>query len=420
MKNTIKLLTAALLAAVILFCGTACEYVSGADASGVNIGSLPRYTVKPVQSAEPSSQTQSTTPLPSSSQTEQTQEPPHTDPLPEFTNAITGEPSFFDSTGLLPIAVVIDNGSGALAHQTGVYDADVLYETLVAPGVTRFLGIYSDYRAVDLICNVREGRASDVYLASEFGAVLVCHGGINGGESSGFKTALAAFYGDENAYISTVNEPAWTAQNASSLDTVKYYTDDYRTDIKYDTVLTPKAVDFVLSSEKYSPFVKCGGTLDGELKLPVKFAECDFDGESAKEFELVFTGSGIKTSLCKYVTMKYDEDAGVYKRYQGTQKHIDSESGEQLAYSNVLALFTDVTFTDGETTASPIYTDVGVFGTGMGYYFFHGKGVRIIWSNDEKDGLVLYSADGEITLSSGKTYIAFLDKANKSSVNIIK
>jgi hypothetical protein len=104
---------------------------------------------------------------------------------------------------------------------------------------------------------------------------------------------------------------------------------------------------------------------------------------------------------------------GAYYRYQNGVAHTDSVTGEQLHFTNLITLFTDVSRVQG-TIEDPNVASVKTTGSGSGYYFYNGKCIQINWSKLTGDSaLTLTTATGEeLTLASGSTYIAYLDNTN--------
>ena len=75
-----------------------------------------------------------------------------------------------------PVAVMINNISIAQKVQTGVNDADIVYETEVEGGITRLMAVYQDVSKVSQIGSVRSARYPYVDLALGHDAIYVHHG----------------------------------------------------------------------------------------------------------------------------------------------------------------------------------------------------------------------------------------------------
>lgn len=416
-KNTKNALALLLAAAVMVLAVTSCQIITTADATGesnVVISKDPIYSEEATAGATEATTVPTTEAATTAATTETAAEIAPI--LPTYINPLTKTGAAADPSGLRPMAAVVDNSQSALPHQTGIAAADILCETLTSPGTTRFLAIYSDYRAAGEICNVREARVHDVRIAAGFNAFLVCSGGhADTTEEYDFFSAVRKTYGSEKGYVDTMEESAWNARNGDALGTIRFY-DNYRTDIRYDTVVTPEAIE--LTAKSGSAFTQSGASVRGNVINPFFFSDASLAGESAPSVTLTFTASGVSSNLEKTVTFVYDDGQGEYLRYEGTRAHVDSQSGEQLAFTNLVVLLTDVKYIAGDSDADPLTTSVTVYGSGTGYCFAGGKYTEIIWVNTEKSGLKLYTSDSTLSLMPGSTYVGYLNKSNAGSVKI--
>ncbi len=346
-----------------------------------------------------------------------------------FINPLTGLKTSYDASQKRPVAIVVDNINLALPHQTGLNQADVLYETLVAPGITRFLMVVSNYTNIANVCNVRSARIFHIDLAANHNAILVCHGGST---YEAFATVASMRLGgawneelgkNTYGYINTKDEYAFgTQEGGLKYGTIKYYTGTYnsgRVDLKYDTLVTAGALIATLQSST-SRFRLSGNSVDGLTKQSLKFVTAGT--------EKVMAGASTATNVILNFTMdnfegdknvSYMLKNGKYFRYQNGVAHTDAVTGEQLAFTNLVTLFTDVTRVNG-TIEDPNVASVKTTGTGSGYYFYNGKCIPINWSKLTGDSaLVLTTVTGEeLTLATGNTYIAYLDNTNTASAVI--
>jgi hypothetical protein len=327
-------------------------------------------------------------------------------------NLLTGEPAVNASSSIRPIAVVVDNISNSYKNQTGLDQADVLYEALVAPGITRFLMVVSDYTLLDSICNIRSGRDYHMDLAAYHNAVLVCHGGSST-VNYDFFTLAAQRYGSRWGYIDTEFEKWFYMKDYGNLyGTIDHYGD--RRDIAYDTLFKPAALTALIESGE-SRFQKQGnGSLSGKAKESLHFVEYgtkkNMSGaSSATQISLKFkceNSTGVKS-----VAYVYSAAQGKYLRLQDGAAHVDSQTGKQLAFTNVITLFTDVRAVDTGLASDPSMTlmETRESGRGYGYYFTDGRVIEIRWSSDGEN-LHLEEPDGSVLrMNTGNTYIGYLD-----------
>ena len=327
-------------------------------------------------------------------------------------NLLTGEPAVNASSSIRPIAVVVDNISNSYKNQTGLDQADVLYEALVAPGITRFLMVVSDYTLLDSICNIRSGRDYHMDLAAYHNAVLVCHGGSST-VNYDFFTLAAQRYGSRWGYIDTEFEKWFYMKDYGNLyGTIDHYGD--RRDIAYDTLFKPAALTALIESCE-SRFQKQGnGSLSGKAKESLHFVEYgtkkNMSGaSSATQISLKFkceNSTGVKS-----VAYVYSAAQGKYLRLQDGAAHVDSQTGKQLAFTHVITLFTDVRAVETGLASDPSMTlmETRESGRGYGYYFTDGRVIEIRWSSDGEN-LHLEEPDGSVLrMNTGNTYIGYLD-----------
>ena len=321
-----------------------------------------------------------------------------------YINPLTGlKTSKNDPSNKRPIAVVIDNISNAYKNQKGLYQADILYEALVAPGITRYLAVIEDYESVSDICNVRSGRDYHIDIAQGHNAILVCHGGsIN--EKYDFYQRVANRLGNRFAMVDTMFEPitSWK-ENGETYGTIQ--NKGSRKDLLHDTVVNGTALKLMITG-KSSRFAKSGTSYTGAPK-GFKFGTSSAVASniSARTVKIDFTMDN-NTSK-KEVTFEYDSSSSKYIR---SQVAVNGLSGEQLSFTNVIFLGVDVTCDKGPKE-DPKIAFISVTGAGKGYYCYGGKMIAINWAKSANGTLILTTENGtELTLAAGNTYIGYLEK----------
>ena len=98
----------------------------------------------------------------------------------------------------------------------------------------------------------------------------------------------------------------------------------------------------------------------------------------------------------------YNEEDGLYYRYQFNQEHIDEMNGEQVAVSNVI-----FKICHGEVRDQNDYLAFGVHGEGKAVIFTNGKAIEGTWKRTSDSAAnMFYDEDGnEIVFNQGKTWI---------------
>lgn len=417
MKKAMKKLVAAALAALVTTTAlTGCKNNKTDNTTENPFATLPENTTASTESNSDS--TEST----SDSSSENTENPPVVE-MKGF-NVLTGEPIQNNVSSTRPVAIVVDNSPYAASTQTGLDQADILYEALVTSGTTRFVMVSADYTLLDKVSNIREGVAFHMDFAAYHNAVLVCHGGLNTAEKN-FVTLAAERYGSEYGFVNTSVERYFSWKE----DGEKYGTIEKadRKDLTNNTVFKPSAMTALLGSES-SKFIGQGkGTLMGEPKGGLGFVEYgtkkDLSGaSSATEISLNFKAQG-SLGVNKIVEYTYNAEKGKYMRSQANLNkeivaHVDSQTGEQLGFTNVIALFTTVEALDtGDQYTPTVASFNNVTENGLGYYFTDGKVIQIKWESNGTDLKLMEAADGtDLLLNTGNTCISFLDQSYLNGV----
>lgn len=369
--------------------------------------------------------------------------------LGAYINPLTGLRTDYDASGKRPIAVVVDNISAAYAHQTGLSQADIIYETLVSPGISRLTAIISDYSALSAICNIREAYVENIDIVGSHNAIMVSHGGASHGDFVSIASARLGGGWSETlgkntyGYINTAADVGFTVEGGAKYGTIKYYSktraefmqnslkDGLRThyytdgvvradlggENGYDTLLTTDGLMAVLSS-KFSSFNQAGASKNGNAKgfdFVAEGTEKVISGASAGNISIAMKAEKAKST--KSVAFRYDASAKVYLRSQDGAAHKDAATGKQFSFTNVITLFTDVTGTELKGGANVCTTKVT--GEGTGYYFCGGKAMEIKWSKPSWSAeLVLTDMSGNaLELARGKTYIGYVDSTDSAAVS---
>ena len=321
-----------------------------------------------------------------------------------YTNPLTGlKTSVTDPLNKRPVAIVVDNISTAYKNQKGLYQADILYEALVAPNITRYLAVIEDYESVKDICNVRSGRDYHIDIAQGHNAILVCHGGSIT-DNYDFYQLVVKRLGSRYSFVDTKDEyVTGTEEGGKKYGTVQNYKS--RSDILYDTVVNGSALKIMVTG-KSSKFANSGAGYTGTPNgFSFGTSSASSSSISAKTVTVQFTMDN--NTSTKDVTFTYDSASDKYIR---SQIAVNGLSGEELSFTNVIFLGVKVTQGKG-TEEDPRMALIDVTGSGKGYYCYGGKMVAIKWTKTKDGALRLMTESGaELTLSAGNTYIGYLEK----------
>lgn len=294
-------------------------------------------------------------------------------------NFLTGEPIDEAIANNRPYAVMIGNTSDALP-QYGISQADVMYEVPVEGSYTRLMAIFQDIRGLEKIGSIRSCRHYFIYFAQEFDA-LYAHVGQavyaepileqeNVHNISGMDGKLAdTFYRDSNR---KAPHNAFTSEEGllSAVEKLGYrttYEEGYR-----------------------------GHYLFAEDGAPVELT----DGQNA-----LVVSPGYFVNNPWFV---YNEEEGVYYRYEFKKEHVDGANEEQLKTKNIIVQYCDWEYADENG-----YLDIDTTATnGAGKYITNGKMIDITWKKGSvEEPARYYDASGqEITLNQGKTWVCIARK----------
>ena len=273
-----------------------------------------------------------------------------------------------------PVAIMIENTKACLP-QYGIGNAGVIYECVVEGGITRMMALFDDYTGLDQIGNVRSARPYYVYFASEYDAVYM-HAGGN----------PAAFELIDGGLVQNLN--------ALKLEGKKGSAATYRTGTSEHTLYTnSEGIEIGLDKMGYDM------TLPSNYEPHFKFAQ---NGNALEN------GTDCQAIQMYYYTNKpywiYNEDDGLYYRYEFNQKQVDATSGKQLTAKNII--IEDVAWWTYQGSEYLGY--VLSYNTGTGKYITNGKMIDIVWSKDGDSDVTHYydlATGEEIQLNIGTTWI---------------
>lgn len=286
-----------------------------------------------------------------------------------------------------PVAIMVDNEKTALLHY-GLTQADIVYEMMnsTANGqITRFMAIVKDWGSITRFGSIRSVRPTNFMIAPEYNAVVIHDGGpfyINAYLNNPWVEHLSGgFKRIDNGKSREFTEYVTTGEIASRMKSAGYSTE-------YNEYYQGPHWQFASESN------------------PVDLSEAS-DSIDCTLVDLPFDHNGSQ--------LDYDAASGTYLYSEYNMKHTDPENGnKQLAFTNVIL----------QSAEHHQYDDNGymqfniINSTGKGYYITDGKAIPITWSKGhDMDATKFYDAAGnEITLNTGKTYIALVSTSRWSEL----
>lgn len=299
-------------------------------------------------------------------------------------NPLTGLPIEQDALNLRPVALMINNISVAQPVQTGLNDADIIYEAYAEGGITRLLAVFKDISKVGNIGTIRSARYSHIDLAVGHDAIYV-HAGKNETHAAPHMKELGLDnfdLGARNYGFRVKNGKAYehTLYTSGEKLTEGFEKYDYRRELKTES---GNWQSFVSADKPVTP-----------------------DEGACDEVSVTMSSS--------YITkFKYDASTGRYTRYSGSTERKDYRTGESVTVKNVLVL---------KTTTKATGNKSGIVLTGLeggeGYYISNGGYQTVKWSKGSaKNPLKITLADGsDCPYNPGNTWVCLVDKKNSVKV----
>lgn len=276
-----------------------------------------------------------------------------------------------------PVAVMLNNIQAAVP-QTGIAQADVVYEAPVEGNITRLMGIFENYDGLEKIGSVRSCREYYLFFAQEFEAIYAHYG-----------QAIYAKPFLEEDFI----------HNLSGLG-------QYSKDIFYRTT------DRVAPHNAYTSFdgiqrgiEDYGYEREHSSGYDGHYLFAEPDGEETLEGGQTANAVRLNCFATNQPWFEYDAENHNYKRFQYGGPQIDDADGQQLAYDNLLVQFHSYKPYDQNG-----YLNIDAISGGKGKFVTRGKAIDIRWEKDAVWGVTHYfdESNQEIHLNRGKTWVAIV------------
>ncbi len=277
-----------------------------------------------------------------------------------------------------PIAVMINNLK--IAHpQSGLTNADIIYEAVTEGGITRLMALYSDIEKIDKVGPVRSARDRFIEMMLPLNAIYV-H--IGSSTSASDMLNFYSYLDIDGIYLGSLAFEQNAELAASKGPEHSWFTNKELIKAGIEKNNIPTKNNFYPAFD----FVEYGKT----ARLP----------EDGNAISINYAYSSYAN-----VGFSYDSSSGKYLKSAFGVPHMDADTNSQLAFDNVVVIVTDI----GIQQDNGVLADVDMDG-GKGYYFYGGKYEEITWEKGEPEQpLVLYNADGDVLkVNTGKSYVGIL------------
>ena len=269
--------------------------------------------------------------------------------------------------------VMIENSPDA-RPQSGLRDADIVYEAVAEGGITRFLALFHD-TSPKYVGPVRSARPYYLYWALPFDSSLAHVGG-----------------------------------SPEALGLIKAYKirdlDQFHNSGAFERVTSRYAPHNVYTSiDKLDALEKQKGFKPGNYTA--------FERKTAKEPSGEMTAETINFNISSYlynVKFNYNKDDNTYTRHQAGKRHLDEKSGKAIVSDVVVALvMTKGIHSDGH------HTTYKTTGSGKMFVFQDGQVIKGTWKKSDHDVQFKFldANDQPIKLNPGKTWITAVGAASQ-------
>lgn len=287
---------------------------------------------------------------------------------------LTGEYVSEEIGSKRPVAVMLNNIYGALP-QCGIGRAGVIYEAPAEGGIGRLMGIFEDYQGEERIGSVRSCRDYFIFYAMGFEAIYAHYG--------------QAVYAEQYLNLDEVNNLSGLGQYGDGLTYYRASDRQAPHDVFTDYDMLQAGIEAYDYDTSYSP------EYSGHYQFAAVGEAVDLEG-----------GQPASTVRIPYISQHpyftYDEEEGVYYRFQYDGPHVDGNTQEQLTCKNIILQYSQWKPYDENG-----YLNIDTSSGGAGKYITNGKAIDITWTKEGQWGATrYYDANGqEITLNPGKTWV---------------
>lgn len=289
-----------------------------------------------------------------------------TPPAQKVARALDGVKVDPDKANPYPVAIMIENLI-TVRPQSGLDQANVVYEALAEGGITRFMAVYGITDTIDRIGPVRSARPYYLDWAHEYGALY--------GHVGGSPTALARI-NSENIF------------DLNQFFNAQYYVRDSSIGAPHNVFTDSEKLTFALR-DKEAP---AEGTFS-----PWKFT----DGISLDARPTTGQTITIDYSTFNYkVEYTYNRDANTYDRSQAGEPFLSG--GQRISPTNVIVQYVATGLEDSQRLT------MTTVGTGDAVVFNNGVAIAATWRKPSlKERTRFYDATSgeELLLNRGQTWV---------------
>ncbi|MBM7650181.1 hypothetical protein JOC78_003165 [Bacillus ectoiniformans] len=284
----------------------------------------------------------------------------------EYIYPLTGETS--DSAPQHRAAAIVINNHPKARPQTGLADADLVYEVLAEGNVTRFLAFYQSEQP-EIAGPVRSARDYFIELAKGYESLFIAHGYSPEARDMLFNGDIDQVNGIQNDGTIFKRDPSRVAPHNSYAELEGIY--EKADESGFELNVPPDSLSFLTKSE-------------------VK----ELTGQAADRVQVNYS-----EQAAFQVEYQFNSKSGSYERYAGGQKAMDRETGEAIQAKNILIIEADHRVIDAEGRL-----DIDLTSGGDAYFLQDGWVQSVEWSN-VRGRILPFKEENSLGFIPGKTWI---------------
>jgi len=293
-------------------------------------------------------------------------------------NPLTGEEvSSWDLLIRRPLAVKVENDPQA-RPQSGIINADLVYEELVEGGMTRFICVYLARDSLS-IGPTRSARPSDIDITCFLDPLLICSGGAS--------HVISMLRASGMMFITEDSRHFWRDRSRRAPHNLYTSTDLLRAYLEE-------------SGDDYCRLPDSGLVFDSQTQT----GEGGSGGDSAASATEINIRYKAATCAASY---QYDAASDSYLHSINGAPHTDLTTGKRVAPRNVIVQVVTVTWSGARDAAGAQTPNLGVVGSGKCLVFSGGKVYTGTWEKADRGSPTRFKdpLGNPIRLRPGQTWI---------------
>lgn len=288
----------------------------------------------------------------------------------------------------IPLGVMIENEVTARPFQTGIAEADIVYEAPTEGNITRFLAIFAPGRYPEKMGPVRSARTYFLDWVHEYNAVYAHVGG------------------NPDALARLQREKIF---NADQFIFEKYFWRENmgKTALEHTMFTSGKKMEKLIEEKGWNEMENRNG-VGGKWKGVMERGNWKGEGAEATKISIDFGAPSYR------IEYRFDARSGKYLRFQTKKPHIDYGNNKQLA-AKTIVIQRVASWPNGDTEGS---ISIKTIGEGNAIIFQNGRAIEANWKKASLEARTEFfdkKTGQKITFHEGPVWFEILPLNNSFS-----